>query len=100
MEAGFERGKWNLNSTELFSKTGNKEVNKEVINVHDNIVEKASRFRNVNWNVENSLVVFDFTNIVNLNKSSVLIKRNLLNNVFFFSPLQLISPITLQEKLF
>lgn len=57
MEAGFERGKWNLNSTELFGKTGNKEVNKEVINVHDNIVEKASRFRNVNWNVEKMFLI-------------------------------------------
>ena len=56
MEGVFEFGKWDLNSRELFSKTGPKEVNKEVINVHDNSVEKGLRFRKVlglNWDLEN-----------------------------------------------
>ena len=104
MEGRFEVGKWDLNSRELFSKIGTEEVDKEVINVHYNSFEESLRFRKVlglNWGVENGLIIFDFTNNLNLVKSLVLVKRNLLKiNATFFNPLGLVSPTTLQENVF
>ena len=104
MEGRFEVGKWDLNSGELFSKIGTEEVDKEFINVHYKSFEESLRFRKVlglNWGVENGLIIFDFTNNLNLVKSLVLVKRNLLKiNATFFNPLRLFSPTTLQENIF
>ena len=97
-EGGFELRKWNFNNKELMDKI--------CVEENENSYDQGNnslglrKVLGINSGIEKDLFVFDFDEVVQLEKDLKFTKTNLLKiNATLFDPLGLIAPITLQGKL-
>ena len=97
-EGGFELRKWNFNNKELMDKICVEENEKSYDQGKNSL--GLRKVLGINSDIEKDLFVFDFDEVVQLERDLKFTKTNLLNiNATLFDPLGLISPITLQGKL-
>ena len=108
-EASFKLHKWVTNNGELAKLIKlNESDTTEMHNADDETYIKDSlgnsytyrKVLGVNWNTATDKLVFEFSDIINIDSRLNVTKRNILKvSTMFFDPLGLICPILLQPKL-
>ena len=106
---GFNLRKWETNNSKLRDIINNESgvvtqtKNDESTYAQSQLGFNTQKYRKVlgiNWDTGNDLLVYDFTEIINIALELELTKRNVLRiSAMFYDPLGLISPITLQFRL-